>query len=98
MKEQEQENIIEQESEEVIKQEVEEIANLIIYNDDINTFDYVIYLLQTICKLDSINAEQCTIISHYTGKCIVKKGKFVKMKNLMEQLIERGLEASVDKT
>ena len=89
MKEQELEVVLEQE-------QINESTSLVIYNDDINSFDYVIYLLEDVCKLDSVRAEQCTIIAHHKGKCAVKKGDADEMEVLMDQLERRGLGASVE--
>jgi ATP-dependent Clp protease adaptor protein ClpS len=51
----------------------EDTKDLIIYNDDYNTFDYVIESLVKVCKHEVIQAEQCTWIIHYNGKCAVKE-------------------------
>jgi len=87
----------EQELEEILEQvEVEELSNLIIYNDDINDYRYVIFLLETICELTPIRAEQCTLISHHTGKCHVRKGSKSDMTDMMNKLMDNGLGASVE--
>jgi len=78
------------------KTEVEKQWFLVIHNDDENTFDYVIHLLITVCKLDNIRAEQCTLISHHNGKCDVKKGSLDEMKKLKNILIDSGLGATVE--
>lgn len=69
---------------------------LVIYNDDKNTFDYVIHLLIAICGLDPVYAEKYTFISHYNGKCDIKKGNLDEMKKLKTKLIESGLGATVE--
>lgn len=74
----------------------EEIFNIILYNDDVNTFDYVIETLIKICKHDLIQAEQCTYLVHYTGKCAVKRGTFQQLKPICEALLERGLTATIE--
>ena len=48
--------------------------NLVVYNDDFNTFDHVINTLIKVCKHEVHQAEQCTYIIHYQGKCAVKNG------------------------
>ena len=68
---------------------------LILYNDDFNTFDFVIESLIKVCNLDSIQAEQCTYLVHYKGKCDVKKGNYSKLKPMQVALIDRGLTAEV---
>ncbi len=54
----------------------EEVHNLIVWNDEINTFDWVIECLVDICGHETIQAEQCALIIHHRGKCGVKKGSF----------------------
>ena len=77
----------------------ENIANdnfLILHNDDVHSFDYVISALIDICEHDYEQATQCTLIVHYKGKCDVKKGGFKTLKPLKEALIERKLNATID--
>ncbi len=73
------------------------IYALIVYNDDINTFDFVIDSLVKICDHNTIQAEQCAYLIHFTGKCSVKNGTFKKLKSLCEALLERGLSAKIEK-
>ncbi len=68
---------------------------LVLHNDDYHTIDYVIEALMEICKHDIIQAEQCTFIVHYKGKCEVKKGVYHVLKPMKEELINRGLKASI---
>jgi len=57
--------------------EKEEIqSQLVLFNDEVNTFDYIILCLIKVCKHDSIQAENCTMIAHNRGKCRIKKGSF----------------------
>lgn len=88
---------------EVLEQEVvetvikdEAVKALLLYNDDFNTFDFVTESLIKVCKHDTIQAEQCTYLVHYTGKCVVKNGTFKKLKPLCEALLERGLSAKIE--
>lgn len=69
---------------------------LVLHNDDIHTFDYVIDCLVDICEHNTVQAEQCTFIIHYKGKCDVKKGSFEFLKPMKDGLIERGLNATID--
>lgn len=71
-------------------------ASLVLHNDDINTFDYVMEALVEICNHSLTQAEQCATITHYKGKCEVRSGPYNEMKELRYQLISRGLKASVD--
>ena len=69
---------------------------LILYNDDVNTFDYVMKSLIEVCDHDDIQAEQCTLLVHHKGRCDVKKGSLSKLKTLKDILIERGLKANIE--
>ena len=71
-------------------------ATLVLHNDDINTFDYVMEILVEICDHSMTQAEQCATITHFKGKCEVRTGAFTAMKELRYQLISRGLKATVD--
>lgn len=71
-------------------------AKLVLHNDDINTFDYVMGILVEVCDHSLTQAEQCATITHYKGKCEVRTGTFSDMKELRFELISRGLKASVD--
>lgn len=70
--------------------------HLVVYNDDVNTFDFVIESLVTVCKHEREQAEQCTHIIHYKGKCSVKVGSFSKLQPLCEALTDRGISAVVE--
>lgn len=70
--------------------------SLILHNDDIHTFDYVIESLMDVCEHSTIQAEQCTFIIHYKGKCDVRKGSFDFLRPMKDSLIERGLNATID--
>ncbi len=77
----------------------ENVANenlLILHNDDVHSFDYVIDALIEICKHDYEQAEQCTLITHYKGKCDVKKGGFETLKPLKTALNDKKLTATID--
>lgn len=74
----------------------EQYHNLIVWNDDINTFDWVIQSLMEICEHTPEQAEQCALLVHYKGKCGVKKGSFDELRPQAEALIDRGIQATVD--
>ena len=57
---------------------------LVVFNDDVNTFDHVIETLIKVCKHERVQAEQCTWIIHYKGKCEVKKGSFEILKPMKD--------------
>jgi ATP-dependent Clp protease adaptor protein ClpS len=68
---------------------------LLLINDDIHTFDYVIDALIDICNHTPQQAAQCTMIVHYKGSCDVKKGTFEELRPLRKALIEKELKASI---
>lgn len=68
---------------------------IILHNDDVNTFEHVIVSLMEICDHDPLQAEQCAWLVHYTGKCSVKRGSFEVLRPLCESLCGRGLSADI---
>ncbi|MEO8516663.1 MAG: ATP-dependent Clp protease adaptor ClpS [Flavobacterium sp.] len=68
---------------------------IVLYNDDVNTFDHVIDTLIRVCNHDEIQAEQCALLVHYKGKCTVKTGSFDELKPQCTQLLEAGLSAEI---
>ncbi|MBD3637211.1 MAG: ATP-dependent Clp protease adaptor ClpS [Crocinitomicaceae bacterium] len=78
-----------------VKSEVEKNRCLVLYNDDVHTFDYVIDSLVKICKHELMQAEQCTWIVHYNGKCAVKEGDFRQLRPMRRALNEKGLTAKI---
>jgi len=69
---------------------------LIVFNDDVNTFDYVIQLLIDVCGHDPLQAEQCTLLIHYKGKCTVKTGTYEELEPRCTTLLEAGLSAEIN--
>ncbi len=72
------------------------INDLVVYNDDFNTFDHVINTLIKVCKHNATQAEQCTYIIHFKGKCAVKKGTFKELKPMREGICEAGIKATIE--
>jgi len=72
------------------------LAKLVLHNDDVNSFDYVMETLMEVCDHSLTQAEQCATITHYKGKCEVRTGAHQEMNELRYKLISRGLKASVD--
>lgn len=68
---------------------------IIVFNDDVNTFDHVIETLIRVCEHTPIQAEQCAILVHYTGKCGVKSGSYDELKPQCTALLEAGLSAEI---
>jgi ATP-dependent Clp protease adaptor protein ClpS len=70
--------------------------NIILYNDDVNTFDWVIDSLVNLCDHTPEQAEQCALLVHYKGKCQVKSGSYNDLKPICEALLDRGLSAKLE--
>jgi ATP-dependent Clp protease adaptor protein ClpS len=72
-----------------------DLMDLIVFNDDVNTFDHVINTLIKVCKHTTEQAEQCTMIIHYKGKCTVKNGSFNFLKPMRDAICEVGIDARI---
>lgn len=68
---------------------------IILYNDDVNTFDHVIKTLITVCEHTPQQAEQCAMIVHYNGKCAVKSGSYKELEPKCTRLLDAGLSAEI---
>ena len=68
---------------------------LVVYNDDHNTFEHVTDTLIRVCKHDRTQAEQCTYLVHFKGKCCVRKGKYNTLKTMQEGITQVGIIAEV---
>ncbi|MCU0421557.1 MAG: ATP-dependent Clp protease adaptor ClpS [Bacteroidia bacterium] len=86
--------LIEEELAEVID-EVTDREKLLLYNDDVNTFEHVIDCLVRICKHDLLQAEQCTLLVHFKGKAVVKTGARADLEAMCQALLDEGLSAVV---
>jgi len=83
-------------SEEVlIKEEVKTQNEIVLYNDEVNTFDHVIETLIHACDHTAEQAEQCSLIVHYKGKCTVKTGLYDDLKPRCSVLLKAGLSAEI---
>ena len=69
---------------------------IILYNDDVNTFDHVINTLISVCDHTLEQAEQCSLIVHYKGKCGVKSGSYSELKPMCTKLLQAGLSAEIE--
>ena len=69
--------------------------SLVLFNDDFNTFEYVIETLMEVCDHNEEQAYQCALITHHKGKCEVKKGLKDDLKNRCSELIKKGLSAEI---
>lgn len=70
--------------------------SLILHNDDVHDFEYVINSLIDVCNHEPVQAEQCTFLVHYRGMCDVKRGKYDQLKSMYDRLIERELTVSIN--
>lgn len=82
--------------EELLVDTLEQPLNeIILYNDDVNTFDHVIDTLIYACDHTPEQAEQCSIIVHYKGKCTVKTGEYKELEPRCSLLLDAGLSAEI---
>lgn len=79
----------------VLKEAVSFDNEIVMYNDDVNTFDHVIDTLMKVCRHSSEQAEQCSLIVHYKGKCTVKTGPIDELTPQCSLLLEAGLSAEI---
>lgn len=75
---------------------VEEPCNLIVWNDEVNTFQWVIDTLMEVCGHSYEQAEQCSYIIHFQGKYAVKKGGYDELKSMCDAITDRGIGATVE--
>ncbi|ODS81559.1 MAG: Clp protease ClpS [Cytophagaceae bacterium SCN 52-12] len=81
---------------EVLQEAVDtEVRSLVVFNDDVNTFDWVIETLIEVCGHTPHQAEQCTIIIHFKGKCSVKDGAYEELVEMRNDICRRGISAEV---
>ena len=78
-----------------VKESVQLDNEIVVYNDDVNTFDHVIDTLMRVCKHDELQAEQCALLVHYKGKCTVKTGPIDQLKPQCSALLDAGLSAEI---
>jgi len=81
-----------QESQELL----DENKSLVLFNDDFNTFDFVIETLVDVCGHDYLQAEQCALIVHHKGKCAVKSGSHSELKPPFKEMSNRDLTVAID--
>ena len=80
---------------EEVLSETKLLREIVVHNDDVNTFEHVIGSLVEICGHDPIQAEQCAWIVHYNGKCSVKRGTFDQLEPRCTALLDRGISATI---
>ncbi|MDB9721130.1 ATP-dependent Clp protease adaptor ClpS [Winogradskyella sp.] len=79
----------------LLEEEVSNLNEIVLFNDDVNTFDHVIDTLVYACEHTSLQAEQCALLVHYKGKCTVKTGSYDELEPRCSKLLEAGLSAEI---
>ncbi|MCD4666058.1 MAG: ATP-dependent Clp protease adaptor ClpS [Bacteroidales bacterium] len=79
-----------------IKEIRDNLKELILFNDDVNSFDFVIETLIDVCGHNTNQAEQCAMVAHYNGKCPVKSGSFADLKPVYSEMTNRKLSVSIN--
>ena len=75
--------------------ETTDVRDLIVFNDEVNTFEHVISTLIRVCRHSPEQAEQCTWIIHHRGKCTVKSGQLEELQPMKEAICEVGIDAKI---
>ena len=75
--------------------EITDVKDLVVFNDDFNTFEHVIDTLIRVCDHSREQAEQCTWIIHHKGKCAVKTGDVDLLRPLREAICQVGIDAKI---
>ncbi len=75
--------------------EITDVKDLVVFNDDFNTFDHVINTLIRVCKHTPEQAEQCTLLIHFRGKCTVRSGSYDQLNPMREAICEAGIDAKI---
>jgi ATP-dependent Clp protease adaptor protein ClpS len=70
--------------------------SLVVWNDEVNSFDWVIQTLIEVCHHSTEQAEQCAMIIHTQGKYAVKKGSYDELKPLCDAITDRGIGATIE--
>ncbi len=73
-----------------------ELSFLVVYNDDFNTFDWVIQCFMEVCNHTQEQSEQLSLLVHFKGKATVKTGPFPVLKPMKDALVDRGLSAVIE--
>jgi ATP-dependent Clp protease adaptor protein ClpS len=76
-------------------EEITDVFDLVVFNDDVNTFEHVTRTLIKVCDHTPEQAEQCTYLIHFKGKCTVKTGSFDELRPLREAICEAGIDAKI---
>ena len=79
----------------LLLEETTDLRDLVVYNDDVNTFDHVIQTLIDVCQHEPTQAEQCTLLIHHKGQCTVKIGSYEELEPMCTAIHDRGISADV---
>ncbi|MFS4467189.1 ATP-dependent Clp protease adaptor ClpS [Maribacter sp. 2210JD10-5] len=79
----------------LLEEETVQQNEIVLFNDDVNTFDHVIETLISVCEHSAEQAEQCSLIVHYNGKCTVKTGEYNDLEPRCSRLLQAGLSAEI---
>ena len=79
-----------------VETSLEEPCNLVVWNDEVNTFEWVIETLMEVCGHSHEQAEQCAYIIHFQGKYAVKNGSYDELKPECDAITERGIGATIE--
>lgn len=85
-----------EDTEVLVEEELKENQQLIVYNDEVNSFDYVILTLMEVCEHTAEQAEQCTLQIHFRGKCSVKTGSYEDLVLMRNEICRRGISAEIE--
>jgi len=88
--------IVETELDVLVKTSLNDVKKIILYNDDVNTFENVIDCLIKYCKHNNEQAEQCAMLVHYNGKCDVKNGSFDDLLPIYTALLDNKLKVIIE--
>jgi ATP-dependent Clp protease adaptor protein ClpS len=79
----------------LLEEETVNLNEIVLFNDDVNTFEHVIETLIEVCEHTAEQAEQCSIIVHHNGKCTVKTGEYSDLEPRCSRLLQAGLSAEI---
>lgn len=79
----------------LLEEETTSEHEIVLFNDDVNTLDHVITTLINVCEHTPEQAEQCSLIVHYKGKCTVKTGEYSFLEPKCSKLLQAGLSAEI---
>lgn len=79
----------------LLEEETSRDNEIVLFNDEVNTFDHVIETLMSVCEHTPEQAEQCSLIVHHNGKCTVKTGMYKDLEPRCSKLLEAGLSAEI---